>query len=323
MFDVISIGDTTIDVFLHIDEATLACRKKEKECLLQLQYASKIPVTHVSRISGAGNAANHAVGARRLGLKTAIFTVIGNDDGGSDILRSLRKHRVADKFVKKERGKKSNFSTIINFKGDRTILAYHEQREYMLPRLARTKWIYFSSISSNHAQFNADLVSYVQKAKVKLGFNPGTLQMRLGPNMLDPLLRACHVLFVNKEEAIELVGKKKSIPMLLTSLKEKGCSIIVITDGQEGSYAYDGIHGYALGILEQPVVERTGCGDAYASGFISALIYNKSVPEAMRWGSCNAAGVIRYIGSQEGLLTREELQQTLISHPEFQPKILF
>jgi ribokinase len=69
------------------------------------------------------------------------------------------------------------------------------------------------------------------------------------------------------------------------------------------------------------VVERTGCGDAYASGFLSAVMNNQVIPEAMRWGTANAASVIGRVGSQAGLLTRTEIDKMLSTHPKLQPKV--
>ena len=115
---------------------------------------------------------------------------------------------------------------------------------------------------------------------------------------------------------------KNHIPELLEHLRELGPKIVVITDGQKGSYAYDGAKKYYLNIFDAPIVERTGCGDAFGSGFTAALAYGGDVKEAMRWGNVNASGVIQYVGAQKGLYTREEIEWLLLPHPEYQPQVL-
>ena len=54
-----------------------------------------------------------------------------------------------------------------------------------------------------------------------------------------------------------------------------------------------------------PVVETTGAGDAFASGFLAALFYDKDLNTALDWGLKNSASVIGKIGGVEGLLTRD------------------
>jgi len=66
-----------------------------------------------------------------------------------------------------------------------------------------------------------------------------------------------------------------------------------------------------VGVLPVDAYERTGAGDAFGSGFLSALIHGKGMDEALLWGTCNSASVIGYTGSQKGLLKLEEMDEWL------------
>jgi sugar/nucleoside kinase (ribokinase family) len=109
--------------------------------------------------------------------------------------------------------------------------------------------------------------------------------------------------------------------VLLKRLKALGCGIVVITDGPKGSYVYDGKRMLKLGIFDVPVIERTGCGDAYATAFVAALHHGKDVAEAMRWGTANSASVISYIGPQQGLLRTAGMKKLLARFKD-QPQTL-
>ena len=63
-------------------------------------------------------------------------------------------------------------------------------------------------------------------------------------------------------------------------------------------------------------MEKTGAGDAYASGLISALVSGESFEEAMVWGALNASSVIGKTGAQNGLLTKTELVELRKKHPK-------
>jgi sugar/nucleoside kinase (ribokinase family) len=79
---------------------------------------------------------------------------------------------------------------------------------------------------------------------------------------------------------------------------------------------------YALGATKSEVIEKTGAGDAYTSGFLSAVLSNLSFEEAMIWGSVNAGSVIQKIGAEQGLLTKEEIKDKISSLGDFHPRAI-
>ncbi|MBI3032074.1 carbohydrate kinase family protein [Candidatus Woesearchaeota archaeon] len=317
MLDIISIGDATEDVFLELEEASLHCNKGTKTCQICMDFATKIPVKSLHKLVG-GNAANLAIGARRLGLKSSMYLELGKDEQGEKILRSLKKDHVDTTYVYLKKNYVTNYSVVLNKGAERTILIYHGKRKYKLPALSKAPWVYLTSMGKDCEAVYKPLLKYVEKTKAKLGFNPGTHQLRTGLRKLKPLLKASTVVLLNVEETQFLFKEKsRDIKKLLKLLKSTGCGIAVITDGPAGSYAYDGRQMYYQNIYDVPVVERTGCGDSYSTGFIAALFYGHDIKEAMKWGTVNAAGVIQHIGPQEGLLTKIQLQTMLKKKPRF------
>ncbi|MBF8280497.1 MAG: PfkB protein [Candidatus Magasanikbacteria bacterium] len=305
MFDLVSIGDSTIDTLLSIDDAEVNCSIRKDRCLFCVNYADKIAVNSLHR-SVAGNAANNAIGSSRLGMKTALYTIVGKDEAGDWIVSKLKQERVSTHYV--HRDEHTNASTVINFHGERTILVYHAPRQYNLPNLDGVKWIYYSSVGKNHTRINKQLMAFLKKhPKVKLGYNPGTWQLKAGIDAMRPVLERTYIVFVNKEEAARIVGPQHDERHYLLELHKLGPKICVITDGPNGSYTFDGEHFLKMGILPTPVVERTGAGDSFATAFISALHFGKPIKTAMCWGTVNSASVIMKIGPIAGLLTRAGL----------------
>lgn len=327
-YDLISIGDSTIDVFLTLDsqDVEAVCKLDVEKCVISFDYGSKIPVSSMAKVSGVGNAANNAVGSSRLGLKTAIYTVIGSDHDSKDIAQVFEEEGVSSEFVVLESDKRSNYSTVLNYSGERTIFVYHEDRKYALPKFPETGWFYYTSVGKNHLDLNNEVVEYIKKTGAKLGFNPGSYQLRSGLENLKPVFEVTEVLSVNREEAQMITGGDLDDTRgLFGRLKELGSKLVVITDGRNGSYAsFDGREIWHTGIPENsPVVERTGCGDAYTSAFITAIISGKEIPEAMVWGTMNATSVIQYIGAREGLLTRRGIDEFTAKYGEFvKPKMI-
>ena len=319
-FDVISIGDTTLDVFMELDQANakVVCQDGDDgECILQLAWADKIPVKKVTKVYAVGNAANVAIGCARLGLKAALYTILGEDSTGQDCFAVLKSEGVAKDYITWDKKRGSNYSAVINYKGERTILVYHQPRTYNLPKLAKADWIYLTAIGKGHEKLDQQIIDYVQKTGAKLGYNPGDLQLREGFEAMKPLIRHCQVFFVNKQEAQRLVGKNEDMKELLKSLHNEGAKIAVITDGIKGSYVFDGTDYYFQEVLKVPLIEMTGTGDSYATGFVSALHLGQDIPTAMKWGTTNAAAKLQKIGAREGLLHRKEIEGFIAGTVQF------
>jgi sugar/nucleoside kinase (ribokinase family) len=313
MYDFISIGDSTLDVFLGIHQATVSCQINKEQCLLCLEYAEKIPVESVVKIPGAGNASNAAVGARRLGLTTAIVSILGKDDIGEEIMRGWKKEKVATPYVTFDPKHDTNYSTVLSFKGERTILTHSATRKYSLPNIDGAKWVYYTALGPGHEHLERQLLTHLKRhPRQDLCFNPGTTHLRRGLKAILPVIKRSTVFIVNKEEAERLLQDgQRPIHNLLLSLHALGPKIVVITDGPNGSHATDGKHIWSLGIFEGPTIERTGAGDSYATAFVCALFHGNPVSEAMRWGTANSWSVVQHIGPRKGLLDRVAIKAAL------------
>jgi sugar/nucleoside kinase (ribokinase family) len=318
-FDIISVGDATLDIFIVVSEASVMCSVDRSACLLCFNYSDKIPIERLDR-SIAGNAANNAVGSARLGLRTAFYSIIGDDETGRAVVETMRREKVSLKYLRVDKGKLSNYSVVLNYRGERTILTHSEPRRYVAPHLEHSEWIYYTAIGKNHERLERDIVKHVKRTDTKLGYNPGTSQLREGLTRLLPALAVTSVLFVNKEEAQLLVGKQGTMSALLRKLKDTGPQIVVVTDGPRGSNVFDGRRMHAMGVFPVKTVEMTGAGDSFATAFIAALHHGKPVIEALRWGAANAASVVTKIGPQAGLLHLPELRRWLKRYSSVKPR---
>ena len=320
--DLLAIGDATKDVFVEINEATVNCTINTNTCLLCLNYAEKIPVKNVTQIPAAGNAANAAVGTARLGHKAALLCMLGNDPEGRDLMGALKKEKVDPRYITIDKKQGTNYSTVLNFKGERTILVYHQPRTYVFPqRLPKVKWVYYTSIGQHHDAYERGLLAWLKKnPDIRLIYNPGTHQLRRGQKAIQPVINRSDVFIINKEEAEYLLKDGiRPIANLLITLQKGDTQKIIITDGAKGSWAYDGKEVWHLPMFPGKAIERTGAGDSYATGVVNALMKGRSLPEAMCWGTANAQNVVREIGPQKGLLTSAQMQVALKRFRRIQP----
>src|SRR5262249_16155376 len=144
--------------------------------------------------------------------------------------------KVYTEYVTVNKGVPTNFHFVLVFRGERTILIKHQKFHYKIPANLDTNWIYFSSMAEGTDKFHKELDHFLQKNKnIKVAFNPGTFQMRMGTKKLAGIYKRTEILFLNREEA-QLVTQKttRDIRTLAHEMHKLGAKISVITDGRAG-----------------------------------------------------------------------------------------
>ena len=324
-FDFVAIGDTVIDDFIRIQQASVV-RSENPEGVVDEELCfvngAKIPYDFHVILAGVGNAANAAVSASRLGLKAALVADVGGDERGIDVTKELTKNNVATTFVKTHKDQLTNFHYVLWHNAERTILIKHETYAYKLPEVGNPKWLYFSSVGDNSLPYHQEIAEYLKAhPTIKLAFQPGTFQIKLGKEALKDLYAHTEIFFCNVEEARLILGENKAPREQLGKLMSAlGPKISVITDGPKGAYAYDSYSKKSFFMPPypdpKPPYERTGAGDACASTITVALALGLPIETALQWGPINSMSVVQYVGAQEGLLTKEALEKYLAERPE-------
>ncbi len=326
MFNLITIGDAVIDTHVFIDNATLECDINQKNCQLCLNYASKIPITHSFQALG-GNAANVGAGTAQLGLKTAILTSVGNDANGQMVKEELEKQHVNTDLLSIDDNTHTRYSVVLNFKKERTILSYHEKRDYDFHEdLPKVDWIYYTSLSPGYEILQEKLLIFLNKHKnVHLAYNPGSLQLQ-NIKLTKEIIARTDILFVNLEEA-ELIlatkpSKDKNMKMLLSGLLALGAKEAVITDSANGAWG-----GNETGVWHCPsfpveVISKTGAGDAFASAYLAARFYKDNIDTALLWGIANSCHIISVQPTDKTPLNKKGMAETIAKFSTIKPTTL-
>lgn len=319
--DFLAVGDIVTDAFIELEAAWIEKDNPTNSPELCMNFGDKLPYKSVKVVAAVGNSPNAGVSAHRLGLKTGLMTNLGDDKFGVEQLDALKTEGISTDYVRVHEGEDSNYHYVLRFGPERTILVKHTEFEYSFPQdMIAPKYLYLSSLAENSLPFHMEIAEYLRNnPECKLAFQPGTFQMKLGKDTLKDLYELSELFFCNKEEAQKILDTTESdIKILLEKMRELGPNIAVITDGPEGAYVYDGEEIWWGPMYPDPAppVDRTGAGDSFASTFTSALALGKPISEALKWGPINSMSVVQYIGAQEGLLSRDKLEEHLENAPE-------
>ena len=325
--DFLAIGDTVIDAFIKLTDAHVHCRIDSDACELCVRFGDKIPYESVTVVPGVGNAANAAVSASRLGLSTALLSNLGDDKNGEDCLDYFKKEKVSTEFIKTNSGMITNYHYVLLYDVDRTILIKHEKYPYELGDIGEPTWLYFSSVAETAYPFHTEVSDYLEKhPNIKLAFQPGKNEIKLGTEKLAGLYKRAEIFFCNVEEAETILGiQTKDVLTLSKGIKALGPKMVSISDGPNGAYFYNEGQLWSIPLYPDiaPPVDRTGAGDAFSSTFTAGLCLGLSPVEAFAWGPINSMSVVQKIGAQAGLLSKEGILNYLKNAPEnYKPKLI-
>lgn len=316
MFDVITIGTATRDAFIKsaafkiLKDARFVTGKAE--CL---SLGSKINVDDLIFSTGGG-ATNTAVTFARQGLKVACISRIGDDSGGGEVVKELKKEKIDTRFMLRDKKFGTAYSVILSSaKGERTILVYRGASKYFKkseipwPKL-KTKWFYITHLSHESASIFLPLLDFAKKNNIKVAINPGYTQIKLSKKEWKSILTKVDVITLNREEAAKLTGVNyKDIKNIFKTFDNLIDGIAVMSDGPNGVWVSDGATLYKAGIYkEKRIIDRTGAGDAFGSGFVTGLIQKNDIEYAIKLGSANATSVVEYMTAKNRILTKKDFQ---------------
>ena len=326
--DFIALGDITTEPFIRIDDAEVACDAQGEHCKLILRFGDKVPFESAEICHAVGNSPNAAVSAARLGMNSALLAYIGDDQIGREDIEQLKANNVATDLIQTVPGMKTNYHYVLWHVPERTILVNHTEFPYKLDmNMPAPKWMYLSSLASNSAEYHDEITAYLTAhPEVKLIYQPGTFQMKLGVERTKTIYQHTEIFVCNFEEAQRILDTTETdFKKLMDAIHTLGPKIVSVTDGVKGAYAREenGTSWFMPIYPNSPSgpLERTGAGDSFTSTFAVAIAHGKTVAEALLWAPINAMSVTEAVGAQKGLLTQAQIEAYLAKAPaDYKPR---
>ncbi|MEK7636510.1 MAG: carbohydrate kinase family protein [Patescibacteria group bacterium] len=339
MFDIITIGTATKDTVLKSAHfKTLHSKRGPVKDYEIVPLGSTVDVGDVFFSTG-GTAINAATTFARQGFRTGVVTRIGNDSSANDIRRDCTRDGVDfSRAIVDGHHATAHSIILLHNSGERTVLAYKgacqhwESRDFHKKALD-ARWFYIGSLGGNFEALG-EIIAIARKHNIRIAMNPGLEELKL-PHKLVPHLFSIDVLIMNREEGALFTGvSAENESDIFKRIDELEPGIFVLTDGSKGVWVSDGVQRYKVGIYdERSVVDRTGVGDAFGSGFVSGVMRRldeksrvgentptlrdlepPDIAYAIRLGSANATACIEGVGAKHGLLTRHQFERGLHWH---------
>ncbi len=279
-----------------------------------------------------GSAANTIYGLAKLGVSTGFTGVIGDDAEGKSLLQDFQTVGVDTSQIRLKPEAKTGSVLCLSDEllkrslyvspGANNLLAIDDLD---LTYINQARLLHISSFADDR-QFKV-LLEIMDKldSSIKVSFSPGALYATKGLRSLSPILAKTYVLFLNQREIKQLTGHdfREGAEICLNW----GCRMVVVTLGSGlepeiqhevprrrrvpvVGYIRDAEGEYVIEPESQriaPVVDTTGAGDAFATGFIYGLLKEKGIEECGLLADITARLSTAKTGARQGLPTLNEL----------------
>lgn len=305
-YDVLGIGAPCIDIILPVDDEFLQAH--------QLQKGASIPVDweffrqlltegncQEEHIATGGCTSNTLKGLARLGQSCQFFGKIGSDAVADKVIETMEAHGIATKFLPAVAASQQVLG-FITPDHERSFCVHHgaanELSEADLyPELfENVKMVYIEGYQLPNGQLVEMAIKMAKAAGAQVCLDLGThLLVNSYKDRLYQILKDVNIIFANSEEAFSLTGKA---PEESCDILRNICDIAVVLTGGDGCWVGDKNQKIHCPAFQVEVLDTTGAGDLFASGFIHAYLSKCSLADCGRFGNLLGSTIIQYYGAE-------------------------
>lgn len=250
------------------------------------------------RMQVGGDAFNVASNLTALGVETALYSGVGKDVFGDFALDYAKKLGVSTQWIQKADGPTSVTAVLIHQDGERNFVvqegASHQIREDQISDelLMAYDLIYIGSACGIPGLDGNGLTRLLERAKalgrmtaMDITGNPTRENMA----QVLPAMAQLDYFLPSSYEAMALSGEKTP-EGAAAYFHRQGVPIVAIKLGKQGALLSDGKRQERFATYEGTVVDTTGAGDAFVSGFLAGVSREKNLSDCVKIG--NGAGTL-------------------------------
>lgn len=267
--------------------------------------------------NSGGKGANQAVAIAKMNCNVKMFGAVGNDEWGKFCLSNCNKFKVNTNSVQIIDDQKTGLASIyVQNDGLNSIVVVNGANDY-LTKILIDEYSYLikeCDVLVCQLEINTDITFYAMKLAKQLGkitiLNPAPAIF-----LSTQQLKYCDYLIPNETELAICSGypvqSEKEIEIAIKKILEVAPELeIIATFGERGVFYFNKktqkIENFKANKVE--VVDTTAAGDSFIGGFVSQIIKNISIENAIKFGIKVASITVSRKGSQDAIPFYEEIQ---------------
>lgn len=258
-----------------------------------------------------GSPTNVAKNMAQLGFKTALVASIGNDGLGDFVMDNLALFNLNTKYLERKKVLATSFILVSRTTGTPEFIPFRqadfciEPNQIPIELLENSKIFHTTCFALSAQPAQGTILKKAKEAFEKgcqLSIDLNYAQKIWGNIPVLPILKAfCQyhpIVKLSADDAFRIFNKDLSNQQIFDYFHQLGAEMICLTKGKNGAF----LSQKGKEILFQPapkidnVVDVTGAGDAFWSGFLSGYLKDLSLKSCLKAANNLAAKKIQHIG---------------------------
>tara|TARA_Y100000590_G_scaffold293883_1_gene331024 strand:- start:4946 stop:5875 length:930 start_codon:yes stop_codon:yes gene_type:complete len=305
---ILGMGNAIVDVISKVDDEFLVKNNLTKSTMKlvdEIEFKKLLSNLKIEETISGGSVANSIVGLAQLGNSVGFIGKINKDDLGDKYEEGLKKEKVQYFYSKKKEELPTGTCLIlITPDSERTMCTFLgiagkiNENDVDISAVKKSKITFLEGYLWDEGGPKKAFEKAIQNSnKIAMSLSDQFCVDRHKTDFLDLVKNRLDITFANEQEVLSLISAKNFDEVISFGKNLK--KLIVITRGEKGSIAINKNEVIECDTQKNlKIVDLTGAGDLFASGFLHGYINNLSLKASLQKGTEMSSKIIEKIGAR-------------------------
>lgn len=271
-----------------------------------------------------GSPANIVMNIKKLGGNSSIVSCVGKDSLGDFLVNKLNENSISTENI--ERSDYSTSMVVVTKSKNTPIPIFYRGADYNLKYtnnleeiLKNSKIVHFSCwpISQKNSRETIEkIINFSKSNGILIGFDPNYHidiweKTHNGIEYIKNLIKKVDIIKPSEVDAERIFGNDTPINQIKKFI-DLGAKLVIMTLGKDGAIVSNGKETIEFQSYAKEVIDTTGAGDAFWSGFYTGITQEKTLLHSLKMGFLTSSIKLQHIGAIAPLPTIKEIEQKLI-----------
>ena len=306
---ILGIGNAIVDVICKVEESFLdqnnLAKGNMKLIFDQNEFQNLLSSLKIEKTISGGSVANSIVGLSQLKNKVGFLGKISDDDLGEKYEIGLKSENVNYIYSKKKEDLPTGTCLIlVTPDSERTMCTFLgtagkiNENDVNVDAIKKSEMIFLEGYLWDEGEPKKAFDKAINNAnKVAMSLSDKFCVDRHKSHFLNLVKNKLDIVFANEEEIMSLISTN-NFDEVINFAKEIN-KLIIVTRGEKGAISIKGSSVTETGIKKNlNIVDLTGAGDLFASGYLHGYLNNFSQKDCLEKGTEMSSKIIQQMGAR-------------------------